>query len=111
LRPAQRLASPEVTRALKDGRLTRAPRLHLYTHPNHLQYARLALVVPKRLAARAVDRNRIRRIAREAFRLAQSRFEGYDMVIRLVRFGRTEPFSAAEVCAALESCKNAECRS
>ena len=58
---------------LKSGRLARSTRLYLYRLPNEFGRPRLALIVPKRFAARAVARNRIRRLAREAFRLAQKR--------------------------------------
>lgn len=54
--------------------------------------ARLGLIVPKALAARAVDRNYIRRVAREQFRRA--RVDGFDVIIRLrQRFSR-EPRGA-----------------
>jgi ribonuclease P protein component len=41
------------------------------------------LIVPKRLAKRAVDRSRVRRLIRETFRLNQQRWDGYDCVVRL----------------------------
>lgn len=69
---------------LKSGRLTRSARLYLYRLPNTLGCPRLALVVPKRFAASAVLRNRIRRLAREAFRLRQAEIGAQDFVVRLV---------------------------
>jgi ribonuclease P protein component len=82
---------------LKTGRLARSPRLHLYRLPNAVGCARLALIVPKRLAASAVLRNRIRRLVREAFRLAQARIGAQDCVVRLVGAPGKQPFTLGEV--------------
>ena len=46
--------------------------------------ARLGLVVSKRLLRRAIDRNLIRRLARENFRLLRSELPPRDFVLRLV---------------------------
>lgn len=43
------------------------------------------MVVPKRLLSRAVDRNRVKRIVRERFRLAQGQIAGHDWLVRLTR--------------------------
>ncbi len=53
----------------------------LYQRPNSLDHPRLGIVVAKRLAQRAVTRNMIKRIAREAFRLAA--LPNVDCIIRL----------------------------
>lgn len=45
--------------------------------------ARLGLIVPKRLAKRAVLRNLLKRLAREAFRQAQASLPPMDYVLRL----------------------------
>lgn len=67
---------------------------------NGLPIARLAQIVPKRFAARAVDRNRVRRIVREVFRLRQQKWSGYDCVFRLrAAFDPAKPI--ADVLAAL----------
>ena len=86
---------------LKGGRPTRTARLSLYRLPNSLAYPRLALVVPKRLAPRAVTRNRIRRLIREAFRLQQQRLGGSDCVVRLVKMTSGGPVTREEVEALL----------
>lgn len=44
--------------------------------------SRLGLIVAKRVARRAVDRNRARRVIRESFRSA--RLSGLDVVVRLL---------------------------
>ncbi|MBI4996483.1 MAG: ribonuclease P protein component [Rhodocyclales bacterium] len=47
--------------------------------------ARLGLIVPKRLAKRAVLRNLLKRLAREAFRNAAPGLPPMDMVLRLAK--------------------------
>jgi len=101
LRRPQRLGAAEVAAVLKGGRPTRTARLSLYRLPNSLAYPRLALVVPKRLAPRAVTRNRIRRLIREAFRLQQQRLGGSDCVVRLVKMTSGGPVTREEVEALL----------
>lgn len=46
--------------------------------------ARLGLVIAKRLLRRAIDRNLIRRLARESFRVLRPRLMPRDLVLRLV---------------------------
>ncbi len=53
----------------------------LYARPNASGNARLGVVVAKRLAARAVTRNMIKRLAREIFR--KSAWVNSDFIIRL----------------------------
>jgi len=48
---------------------------------NELGFARLGLVVAKKHAKRAVDRNEIKRIVRESFRHHQSELENFDCVV------------------------------
>lgn len=50
--------------------------------PNLLPHARLGFAISKRFAAKAVVRNKIRRILKESFRL-QSHLPAYDLVILL----------------------------
>lgn len=47
--------------------------------------ARLGLVIPKRLARRAVLRNQIKRLAREAFRQVLPELPAMDLVLRLTK--------------------------
>lgn len=47
--------------------------------------ARLGLIVPKRLAKRAVLRNLLKRLAREAFRHSQAGLPPMDFVLRLAK--------------------------
>jgi ribonuclease P protein component len=103
LHRSQRLGAREVSAVLKSGRLVRAPRVHLYSLPNGVGRARLALIVPKRFAPRAVLRNRIRRLAREAFRLAQAAIGARDCVVRLVAAPGERPITLDEVQAILRT--------
>jgi ribonuclease P protein component len=57
--------------------------------------------VPKRLAPRAVTRNRIRRLVREAFRMQQARLGSLDCVVRLVKAPGETPVTLAEIEALL----------
>jgi ribonuclease P protein component len=99
LHRSQRLGAREVSAVLKSGRLLRAPRIYLYSLPNEVGRARLALIVPKRLAPGAVLRNRIRRLVREAFRLGQAAIGARDCVIRLVKAPGDRPISLDEIQA------------
>jgi ribonuclease P protein component len=63
--------------------LRRGIYMDLYARPSGLAYPRLGLVVPKKVLARAVDRNRVKRILREVFRLMQAEISGLDVIIRL----------------------------
>jgi ribonuclease P protein component len=97
LRSSQRLGAAQVSAVLKSGRLARSTRLYLYRLPNEFGRPRLALIVPKRLASSAVVRNRIRRLAREAFRLAQAAIGAQDCVVRLVKVPGEAPITLGEL--------------
>jgi len=101
LRREQRLGAAAVAATLKGGKVVRAARFHLYRLPTAFGYPRLALVVPKRLAPRAVTRNRIRRLVREAFRMHQARLGALDCVVRLMRAPGDTPVTCAEIEALL----------
>ncbi|MCU0934466.1 MAG: ribonuclease P protein component [Gammaproteobacteria bacterium] len=49
--------------------------------PNGLGYARLGLAIARKRIARAHDRNHIKRLVRESFRLHQREFGGLDVVV------------------------------
>lgn len=57
------------------------------TNPNDV--SRLGLIVAKKNVRRAVDRNRIKRLARESFRLHQHQLPAYDIVL-LARRGSSQ---------------------
>lgn len=57
--------------------------------PNGLGHPRLGLVISKKNVRRAVDRNRLKRLARESVRLQQSSLPAVDIVL-LARRGAGE---------------------
>ena len=65
------------------------PCLLILASANQQAQARLGFVIAKKQVRHAVDRNRIKRIVRESFRLNQAKLEAQDFVI-LARSGCTE---------------------
>ena len=57
--------------------------LHYQPRPEGMTEARLGLVVGKKLLKHAVDRNRLKRIVREQFRLRRANLPNMDLVVRL----------------------------
>jgi ribonuclease P protein component len=94
--PSNRIMSnsfPKQTRILNSSvysSVLRRPQKKLVTGPvqvkacdNGLEFARLGLVVPKRGTARAYDRNQIKRIIREEFRLTRNSLPPKDMIVQV----------------------------
>lgn len=73
-------------------RVLRGINLDIFFSQNGLRYPRLGLVVPKKVLARAVDRNRAKRILREAFRLGQTNLGGLDVIVRVKAAGRDDDY-------------------
>ncbi|WP_288061267.1 ribonuclease P protein component [Rodentibacter caecimuris] len=57
------------------------PEITILARKNNLDYPRLGLAVPKKCLARAHDRNRIKRLVRESFRLSQYQLPACDFVV------------------------------
>ncbi len=57
----------------------------VFGRPNGLGQARIGIVTSKKVAPRAVDRNRIKRMVREVFRGCRRSLDGLDVVVRLKR--------------------------
>jgi ribonuclease P protein component len=57
----------------------------VFARPNGLTRARIGIIASKRVVARAVDRNRAKRLVREVFRKMRHRLEGVDLVVELRR--------------------------
>ncbi len=57
--------------------------LHYQPRPEGMTEARLGLVVGKKLLKRAVDRNRVKRVIREQFRLCRATLPICDFIVRL----------------------------
>ncbi|MCX7627296.1 MAG: ribonuclease P protein component [Methylophilaceae bacterium] len=63
--------------------------LIVHYKPNGLGHPRLGIVVGKKLARRAVDRNYVKRVVREWFRTYRDQLGSIDLVVRLSKpFGR-----------------------
>ena len=87
--------------ALATGAARNRRHFTLYVRPNGLGEARLGIIASKRAAPRAVDRNRVKRLVREAFRLCRHRLGGIDLVVQLRR--RPGRDCGAEIAKLLES--------
>jgi ribonuclease P protein component len=75
-------------------RVLRGTSIDIFFRQNGLSNPRLGMVVPKKVLARAVDRNRVRRILRESFRLSQVSLGGLDVVIRVKAPGLNADYRA-----------------
>jgi ribonuclease P protein component len=73
----------EFSSVFRFKRVYRGEGLDLHIAPNSLGMSRLGLIVPKKIWVRAVDRNRIKRILREVFRLGRLEWPGLDMIVRV----------------------------
>ncbi len=58
--------------------------LHYQPRPEDVDDSRLGVVVGKKFIRSAVDRNLVKRIARERFRLGHVGLSGYDLVLRVI---------------------------
>ncbi|WOX03972.1 ribonuclease P protein component [Microbulbifer pacificus] len=83
-----RLLNAAQYRAVFDSAPVRAaqPQFLILARPNELGHPRLGLVIAKKHVRNATDRNRIKRIARETFRLQQHQLYPLDAVV-LARAG------------------------
>ena len=83
-RRADRLLQPsEFSRVFTARRVIRGRFFAVHWNPNELGRPRLGLVVAKKLVRRAHQRNLVKRIARETFRLEKGRLPACDLVVRL----------------------------
>ncbi len=80
------------------------PGLDILAAPNGLGYSRLGMIVPKKVIAHAVLRNRVKRLIREYFRLKQTELAGLDVVAR-IRSITDEARLKDAIQLGLEQCK------
>lgn len=64
-------------------RVIRGAHFALHYCPSSAGHPRLGLVVAKKLARRAVQRNLVKRIGRDVFRHVRANLPAYDLVLRL----------------------------
>lgn len=87
----QRLKNkPQFQLVFKNGTKLSLNGLAVYYQNNSLQYPRLGISLTKRNVSSAADRNRIKRIIRESFRLQQHDLPNNDLVV--VAYGNTVGF-------------------
>ena len=67
----------------------------VYVLPNGLTHARIGIIASKRVAPRAVDRNRAKRLVREVFRAMRQRLSGIDVVVQVRRWSPRGTVAAA----------------
>jgi ribonuclease P protein component len=72
----------EFERLLREGSRRSAAGYTFYTVRREAGRARLGMLVSRRHARRAVERNRIKRCIREAFRLEQEKLGALDLLVR-----------------------------
>ncbi|WP_076939740.1 ribonuclease P protein component [Pseudomonas saudimassiliensis] len=94
--PEHRLLSPAQFKNVFDGATCKASgsNILLLARHNGQEHARLGLVIAKKNVRRAVDRNKIKRIARESFRHHRADLDHLDIVV-LARKGLGELDNAA----------------
>ncbi len=85
LKPAQ------FKRAFATGKRVRSSIFTITAKLNELEHPRLGLAISRKAAARAVDRNRIKRIVRESFRTNASTMAAFDIVVQATSKTRTQP--------------------
>jgi ribonuclease P protein component len=78
----RRLLSSQQFQAVFDSPTHKASGKHLLllAHANGLDHSRLGLVIGKKSVKLSVERNRIKRVIRDSFRLNQDRLGSFDLV-------------------------------
>lgn len=84
----------EFRRAFRQGRRVSDSLFTVVAVRNGSGCARLGLAVSRKAARRAVDRNRIKRVVRDAFRRGQVRLSGFDVVVLARPAARSETNAA-----------------
>jgi ribonuclease P protein component len=84
VRDARLIHKADFDRVFADNQRARTDYLMVMARPNPVGYPRLGMVVAKRLLARAVDRNRVKRCIRENFRQMRPELPACDFVVRLI---------------------------
>jgi ribonuclease P protein component len=97
----QRLRGKDIEALLASGRGLRRAGVSVQARPNTLGCPRLGLIIPRRVVARAVDRNRVKRVIREWFRRNQPQLGSRDILVRLTGTPGEFPAALAQLLAKL----------
>ena len=81
---ARLVSKADFDRVFADNQRARTEYVVVMARPNPVGYPRLGMVIAKRLLARAVDRNRVKRCVRESFRQVLPALPACDFVVRLI---------------------------
>lgn len=72
----------------KRGRISRGENFLLYILPNNLNRNRAGFSIPAKKVKKSTDRNRIKRLLRETYRLNKGQLQqGFDIIISLSKPG------------------------
>jgi len=74
-------AAADFTQVFKQGVRASDNLLVILAKPNQLSIARLGMAISVKQAGNGVERNRIKRVVREAFRQRQTELAGLDLVV------------------------------
>ena len=83
-RDARLVHKADFDRVFADNQRARTSYVMVMARPNQAGYPRLGMVIAKRLLARSVDRNRVKRCVRESFRQVLPELPACDFVVRLI---------------------------
>ena len=83
-RDARLTAKADFDQVFAGNQRARTDTLLVMARPNAMGHARLGMIIAKRLLARAVDRNRVKRCVRESFRQVRAELPACDFVVRLL---------------------------
>lgn len=84
LRDARLVKKAEFDRVFAENQRAKTDYVVVMARPNQVGYPRLGMVIAKRLLARSVDRNRVKRCVRESFRQVLPELPSCDFVVRLI---------------------------
>jgi len=83
-RDARLVCKADFDRVFAKNQRARTDYVMVMARPNQVGYPRLGMVIAKRLLARSVDRNRVKRCVRESFRQVLQELPACDFVVRLI---------------------------